>query len=114
METSRDNHVQRMIRTRRGASTASPFRGPPATGSGYSLTPLKTQPNARRAVATLELRLRDGLIIAGVGFVSSIYKATFERNDPRFAVDAFTTSFSTHFADSDFERENGVQSQWTL
>jgi hypothetical protein len=46
-------------------------------------------------------------------FVDSIYKATFERNDPRFAVDAFTTSFTTHAADSPFEQENGLQSQWT-
>jgi len=46
-------------------------------------------------------------------FVGSIYKSTFERNDPRFAVDAFTTSFTTHAADSPFERENGLQSQWT-
>jgi hypothetical protein len=46
-------------------------------------------------------------------FVASIYKSTFERSDPRFAVDAFTTSFTTHAADSQFERENGLPSQWT-
>jgi hypothetical protein len=46
-------------------------------------------------------------------FVDSIYKSTFERNDPRFAIDAFTTSFTTHAADSPFERENGLLSQWT-
>jgi hypothetical protein len=46
-------------------------------------------------------------------FVDSVYKSTFERNDPRFAVDAFTTSFTTHAADSPFERENGLLSQWT-
>jgi hypothetical protein len=46
-------------------------------------------------------------------FVESVYKSTFERNDPRFAVDAFTTSFTTHAADSPFERENGLLSQWT-
>jgi hypothetical protein len=46
-------------------------------------------------------------------FVDSVYKSTFDRNDPRFAVDAFTTSFTTHAADSPFERENGLLSQWT-
>ncbi len=46
-------------------------------------------------------------------FVDSVYKSTFERNNPRFAVDAFTTSFTTHSADSPFERENGLLSQWT-
>jgi hypothetical protein len=45
-------------------------------------------------------------------FVDSVYKSTFERNDSRFAVDAFTTSFTTHAADSPFERENGLPSQW--
>lgn len=45
-------------------------------------------------------------------FVDSVYKATFEINNPAWAVDAFTTSFSTHSADSDYERENGLESQW--
>ncbi|MGC1563793.1 MAG: hypothetical protein WA820_28640 [Bradyrhizobium sp.] len=45
-------------------------------------------------------------------FVDSIYKATFEVDDPNRAVDAFTTSFSTHSADSEYERENGLESQW--
>jgi hypothetical protein len=45
-------------------------------------------------------------------FVDSIYKATFEIDDPNRAVDAFTTSFSTHSADSEYERENGLESQW--
>ncbi len=45
-------------------------------------------------------------------FVESVYKSTFERNDPRFAVDAFTTSFTTHAVDTPFERENGLLSQW--
>jgi hypothetical protein len=40
-------------------------------------------------------------------FVDSVYKSTFERNDPRFAVYAFTTSFTTHAIDTPFERENG-------
>jgi hypothetical protein len=45
-------------------------------------------------------------------FVDSIYKATFEIDDPNRAVDAFTTSFSTHSADSEYERENGLEGQW--
>lgn len=45
-------------------------------------------------------------------FVDSVYRSTFERNNSRFAVDAFTTSFTTHAADSTFERENGLLSQW--
>jgi len=39
-------------------------------------------------------------------------QSTFERGDPQFAVDAFTTSFTTHAADSPFERENGLLGQW--
>jgi hypothetical protein len=54
-----------------------------------------------------------GASFQAVKFLDSIYKSTFERNDPRFAVDAFTTSFTTHAADSPFERENGLLSQWT-
>jgi hypothetical protein len=53
-----------------------------------------------------------GASFQAVKFVDSVYKSTFERNDPRFAVDAFTTSFTTHAADSPFERENGLLSQW--
>jgi hypothetical protein len=45
-------------------------------------------------------------------FVDSIYKATFEIGNPDRAVDAFTTSFSTHSADGDYERENGLEGQW--
>jgi len=45
-------------------------------------------------------------------FVESVYEATFEIGDPSRAVDAFTTSFSTHAADGDYERENGLESQW--
>jgi hypothetical protein len=41
-----------------------------------------------------------GASFQAVKFVDSIYKSTFERNDPLFAVDAFTTSFTTHAADS--------------
>jgi hypothetical protein len=45
-------------------------------------------------------------------FVKSLYASTFERNDPQFAVDAYTTSFSTHAADTPYELENGLESQW--
>jgi hypothetical protein len=45
-------------------------------------------------------------------FVKSLYASTFERDDPQFAVDAYTTSFSTHAADTPYERENGLESQW--
>jgi hypothetical protein len=45
-------------------------------------------------------------------FIASLYGATFDKNKPRFAVDAFTTSFTTHVADSDLERSNGLPSQW--
>jgi hypothetical protein len=54
-----------------------------------------------------------GAPFQAVKFVDSIYRSTFERNNPRFAVDAFTTSFATHSADTPFERENGLLSQWT-
>jgi hypothetical protein len=46
-------------------------------------------------------------------FVNSLYGATFDnRTDVVTAMDAFMTSFSTHAADGDFEREHGVWSQW--
>ena len=45
-------------------------------------------------------------------FIDSLYQATFENNDPDRAVDAYTTSFTTHAKDSDFERANGLVSQW--
>jgi hypothetical protein len=45
-------------------------------------------------------------------FIGSLYEATFDKNDPDRAVDAYTTSFTTHAADSDFERANGLASQW--
>jgi hypothetical protein len=45
-------------------------------------------------------------------FVASLYAATFERADTDFAVDAYTTSFSTHAADTPYEQENGLESQW--
>ena len=45
-------------------------------------------------------------------FVNALYAATFESNASDIAVDAFTTSFSTHSADSDHVRANGLQSQW--
>jgi hypothetical protein len=46
-------------------------------------------------------------------FVAKLYEATFDKNDPNRAVDAYTTSFTTHAADSDFERANGLESQWS-
>jgi hypothetical protein len=45
-------------------------------------------------------------------YVASLYASTFERGDADFAVDAYTTSFSTHAADTPHERENGLESQW--
>lgn len=45
-------------------------------------------------------------------FVASLYASTFERDDAGFAVDAYTTSFSTHAADTPYERGNGLESQW--
>jgi hypothetical protein len=45
-------------------------------------------------------------------FVASLYASTFERSDANFAVGACTTSFSTHAADTPYERENGLESQW--
>ena len=45
-------------------------------------------------------------------FVASLYGSTFERGDDNFAIDAYTTSFSTHAADTPYERENGLDSQW--
>jgi hypothetical protein len=45
-------------------------------------------------------------------FVASLYASTFERSDANFAVDAYTPSFSTHAADTPYERENGLKSQW--
>ena len=48
-------------------------------------------------------------------FVNSLYGATFDnRSDVVTAMDAFMTSFSTHAADGDFEREHGVWSQWLI
>jgi hypothetical protein len=47
-------------------------------------------------------------------FVTSLYKSTFERGDADFSVDAYTTSFSTHAADTPYERENGLESQWSI
>ena len=57
-------------------------------------------------------RHRGGGIPHAERFIASLYGATFDKNQPRFAVDAFTTSFTTHVADSDFERSNGLPSQW--
>lgn len=45
-------------------------------------------------------------------FVACLYASTFERSEASFAIDAYTTSFSTHAADTPFERENGLESQW--
>lgn len=45
-------------------------------------------------------------------FVDSLYRATFERENPSFAVDSYTVSFSTHAVDTSYERENGIESQW--
>ena len=56
---------------------------------------------------------RGGGIAHARRFIASLYQATFEKNDPDRAVDAFTTSFTTHSANSDFERANGLESQWT-
>jgi hypothetical protein len=56
---------------------------------------------------------RGGGIAYAKPFIASLYNATFDKNDPDRAVDAFTTSFTTHAADSDFERANGLASQWT-
>jgi hypothetical protein len=47
-------------------------------------------------------------------FIATLYAATFDRTDVRFAVDAYTISFSTHSADTPYERENGLESQWQL
>lgn len=58
-------------------------------------------------------RHRGGAMPHAERFLASLFRSTFEKNDPSRAVDAFTTSFSTHSADSDFERENGLLSQWT-
>jgi hypothetical protein len=58
-------------------------------------------------------RHRGGSIPHAERFIASLYAATFDKNKPRFAVDAFTTSFTTHVADSAFERSNGLPSQWT-
>jgi hypothetical protein len=55
---------------------------------------------------------RGGGVPHAQRFIASLYQATFERNDLEYAVDAFTTSFTTHAADSDFERANGLVSQW--
>jgi hypothetical protein len=56
---------------------------------------------------------RGGGIAHAQRFIASLYRATFEKNDPDRAVDAFITSFTTHSRDSDFERANGLASQWT-
>jgi hypothetical protein len=56
---------------------------------------------------------RGGGIAHAQRFIDSLYKATFDKNDPDRAVDAYTTSFTTHAADSDFERANGLPSQWS-
>ena len=45
--------------------------------------------------------------------MNSLYGATFDnRSDVVTAMAASMTSFSTHAADGDFEREHGVWSQW--
>ncbi len=55
---------------------------------------------------------RGGGVAHAKRFTESLYAATFERNDTRFAVDAYTASFSTHSADTPYERENGLETQW--
>jgi hypothetical protein len=44
--------------------------------------------------------------------VNSLYGATFDGKTDYAAFDAYLFSFSTHAADSDFDREHGVPSQW--
>jgi hypothetical protein len=39
---------------------------------------------------------RRGAIPHAIRFLDGLYKSTFEKNDPSRAVDAFTTSFTTH------------------
>ena len=55
---------------------------------------------------------RGGGISHAKRFIASLYAATFDRTDAQFAVDAYTTSFSTHAGDTPHERENGLESQW--
>jgi hypothetical protein len=45
-------------------------------------------------------------------FVHSLYGATFLGKSSFSALEAFIVSFSTHAHDGDFERANGVASQW--
>jgi hypothetical protein len=45
-------------------------------------------------------------------FVASLYGATFLGKAAFSALEAFLVSFSTHAHDSDFDRVNGVPSQW--
>jgi hypothetical protein len=44
--------------------------------------------------------------------LDALYGATFDSKDGPTKLEAFMTSFSTHAADGDFEREHGLWSQW--
>jgi hypothetical protein len=82
--------------------------------------PLAVAPRFNEIVSTLKLnrtqrrfwkKCGGGLGMAR-DFVNSLYGATFDKRSDLTAMDAFMTSFSTHAADGDFEREHGVWSQW--
>ena len=45
-------------------------------------------------------------------YLDALYQATFEKNNADLAVDSYTTSFTTHSGDRDYERANGMDTQW--
>jgi hypothetical protein len=83
------------------------------------LLPAAVAPRFEEIVAPLNRHNRRLFNAAGGGkgvatdFVESLYGATFFNKTGLSALDSFSVSFSTHADDGEFEREHGLQSQWT-
>ncbi len=80
--------------------------------------PAVVAPRFEQIVAPMNRHHRRLFKAAGGGlgvardFVESLYGATFLGKASFSALEAFVVSFSTHAHDGDFERANGVASQW--
>lgn len=84
------------------------------------LLPPAVAPRMDAIVASLNRHMRRLWEKSGGGaktardLVNALYAATFDGKSVYSALDAYLFSFSTHAADSEFDRENGIRSQWDL
>jgi hypothetical protein len=82
------------------------------------LLPPAVAPRMDAIVEKLNRRTRRLWDVSGRGartardLVNSLYGATFDGKADYSSLDAYLFSFSTHAADSDFDRKHGIRSQW--